>query len=72
MTEQPKKLWYLIPSLTCSFFLLYVSAFWYVSNISDDFFQSFYWFQLFFCEKEIPKITGQSEQVKNDLFERGV
>jgi hypothetical protein len=32
------------------------------------FFQLFNWFQLFFCEKEIPKIAGQSEQVKIDLF----
>jgi hypothetical protein len=32
------------------------------------FFQLFNWFQVFFCEIEIPKISGQSEQVKNDLF----
>jgi len=39
-----------------------------VIGCRDDFFQLFNWFQLFFCEKEIPKIAGQSEQVKIDLF----
>ena len=28
-------------------------------------------FQLIFGEKEIPQTAGQSEQVKNGLFERG-
>ena len=33
----------------------------------------FIWFHLFFCEKEIWKLQDtQLEQVKNDLFERGV
>jgi hypothetical protein len=29
-------------------------------------------FSYFSVKKEIPKIAGQSEQVKNDPFERGI
>jgi hypothetical protein len=34
--------------------------------IMDDFFQLFNWFQLFSSENELPKVVGQSEQLKNE------
>jgi hypothetical protein len=46
-------------------------TFCFCSITRDDFYQLFNCFYLFFCEEEIPKIAGQSEQVKNDHFEMG-